>query len=111
MKDWKDSASEEKHAIAGQQVTIAAEQGVIVKQAKSQAITNKTEGDYAKESLNIDKQYADGLQQPDSATSNGLSKVSITPSVTRPVACARTSKVKRAIRVAVTRWPSQSRRP
>lgn len=89
---WKDTASEEKTTIAQQQVTIAAENNVIVKQQKSEAITDKTEVDYEKDIALIDTNYDSSLQPATNPTSNSLPVASKTPSVTRPIACTRASK-------------------
>lgn len=90
---WKDTASEEKHAIAQQQATITAENAVITKQQKSQSINDQIVGDYEKDVSRIDDLYATSVQQPDSTASNGMPTVPKATRSTRPVSCARTSKV------------------
>jgi hypothetical protein len=84
-ESWRAGQAAAQIVEEQQKVTIAAEQGVIVKQQKAESITNNVEAQYEKQIFGIDSKYDfNGLRKPDDTTGHRLPTVSRTTVISNP---------------------------
>lgn len=90
---YKAAEADARHDYAQQAITVAAQQHVIATVQTQNAITQKTETDYAKQILTIDGLYSpDSVRPATAATGNGVCAVAKPASGARAPVCAAASR-------------------